>query len=987
MMRLLLTLLAALGFAWAFNSARADDAVPPAPTAMSDAAQPGPRQFGVRSGNVRIVIEAKEEAWVRVSDAQGALVFMRTMKPGESYRVPDRAGLVLDTGNAKGLLLRIDGKEAPNAVGMVRRGIALDADALLNGAATAVATAPAADPARMSGDEKPQEKAVAAAPASDPKTDDAAPVATGPAETTVTTTAETLAGLQPSPSIAATEGATRPSEPVVAAKDPDPPVPSREALSAPPVIAETPAIAEAKPDVTPKPEVAPTRAAANDAAPDTVSAPTPDDRDAVKAAPQQKIGPRHFAANRHDARIVITAEEPVWLRISDADGKVVFMRNMQPGDTYRVPNRPGLVLNSGNAKGLAIEVDGKPVPRLSGMVRRGIAFDPDSLASGAAVARKAPADAPAQVAAAVPQPLAPAQKADVVAPAVATVTAPETPQTKVPEPKTAEVARTDERPEETRAAPAGMLTATLPGPLPSAAPAPVEPIQPAVAPVISPPPSAPRKAAPAAHVAPAKPQHAAPPVVNDAVKPVALAAPKRAVERAEPAVTAAASVAPAGVISPSSSRIGLEINKGTLVRLSQPAATVFVADPEIADIQMKSAGLVYIFGRKAGETALYAVDERERVVLGTTLVVSHNVSRLRQTLRAVAPDADIDIISVDNSLILTGTVSSPVEAENIRAVAARFVPDPRALINQLRVVAPNQINLRVRVAEVSKETLKQFGINWESLARLGGNVLFGIGTGRDFITGNTFMREGSTNTLVAGYRNSSQDINAAIDALATEGLITVLAEPNLTALSGETASFLAGGEFPVPIAQSRESNSPASITVEFKTFGVGLAFTPHLLDAGRINLRVRPEVSQLSSAGAVTLSGFTIPALTTRRAETTVELGSGQSFVIAGLLQNNATQDISKVPLLGDLPVLGALFKSDRFRRNESELVIIVTPYIVRPVSANKIALPTDGYVAPSDVERILGAQSYKQQIPDSGETPRTKDGQGLVGPTGFQLD
>jgi pilus assembly protein CpaC len=177
------------------------------------------------------------------------------------------------------------------------------------------------------------------------------------------------------------------------------------------------------------------------------------------------------------------------------------------------------------------------------------------------------------------------------------------------------------------------------------------------------------------------------------------------------------------------------------------------------------------------------------------------------------------------------------------------------------------------------------------------------------------------------------------------------------------------------------------VSIEFKTFGVGLAFTPHLLDAGRINLRVRPEVSQLSTAGAVQLSGFSIPALTTRRAETTVELGSGQSFVIAGLLQNNSTQDVSKVPLLGDLPVLGALFKSDRFRRNESELVIIVTPYVVRPVSANRIAAPTDGFTAPSDVERILNGNSYRQQVPDNGEKPLPKDGQGLVGPSGFQLD
>lgn len=961
MMRLLLTLLAALGFVWAYSSARADEAIPrQAPAVVSDAAQPGPRQFGAKSGDARIVIEAREEAWVRVSHAQGALVFMRTMKPGESYRVPDRAGLVLDTGNAKGLLLRVDGKEVPDAVGMVRRGIALNPELLRDGAVAAAE--PEKAPAPVARDEKPAE---AVLPPSAPVAADVPTESPTSAETAVMAEAQA-------------------SEPVSHAKEIEPAVPPREALSAPP------AVVEAKPGIEPTattPPEAPAEPAADRA---TLSA------EAATGAPVQKSGPRHFAANRHDARIVIEAKEAVWLRIKDAAGKIVFMRNMQAGDTYRVPNQPGLVLDSGNAKGLSIEVDGKPVPRISGMVRRGIAFDPEALQSGA-VARAAPAEPQPQLAAAAPSPAAPT---DLSAPPPAAPVAPEPAQTAgasrsdavaPAEPglaasKTPELAETAKA-EEKRAAPAGMLTATLPGPLPTA-PAQVEPIAPAVAPVLAPVQSASRKAAPAAHVAPAAPQHAAPPVVTESVKPVALAAPKRAnAERAESAVTAAAATAPAGVISSSSSRIGLEINKGTLVRLSQPAATVFVADPEIADIQMKSPGLVYIFGRKAGETALYAVDDRERVVLGTTLVVSHNVSRLRQTLRAVAPDANIDVISVDNSLILTGTVHSPVEAENIRAVAARFVPDAKALINQLRVVAPNQINLRVRVAEVSKETLKQFGINWESIARLGGNVLFGVGVGRDFITGNTFMREGTTNTLFGGYRNSSQDINAAIDALATEGLITVLAEPNLTALSGETASFLAGGEFPVPIAQSRESNSPASITVEFKTFGVGLAFTPHLLDAGRINLRVRPEVSQLSTAGAVTLSGFTIPALTTRRAETTVELGSGQSFVIAGLLQNNSTQDISKVPLLGDLPVLGALFKSDRFRRNESELVIIVTPYIVRPVSANKIASPTDGFVAPSDVERILGAQTYKQQIPDSGETPRTKDGHGLVGPTGFQLD
>jgi pilus assembly protein CpaC len=801
--------------------------------------------------------------------------------------------------------------------------------------------------------------------------------------------AETSAAPQatPEPAIQTAQNAepvaqaeTKPAEPVAAAAAPEPPIPSRESLTASPVVAtaespkvEAPQLQTAEAPQEPKIETPePVKAAEVVAVPAAAAAPAAEEK-----AASAKTGPRHFAANRHDARVVIEAKEASWLRISDAEGKLVFMRNMQPGETYRVPNRAGLQLETGNAKGLAFEVDGKAVPPLAGMLRRSVSLDPDALTNGTAVAaRQEPAEKPKAAEVATAKPTA----ESVVAPDAPKPVAAAKPQSSAP------------KAEASDAAPNGLLTATLPGPLPSARPVDADPVVPAVAPVLNPPaaPTA-RKAAPAAHVAPAVPQHAAPSVKPDAVQPVALAAaPTRAAvaqdNRGSPLVTSANAVTPGGVISAATSRIGLEINKGTLVRLTQPAATVFVADPEIADIQMKSPGLVYVFGRKAGETALYAVDDRERVVLNTTLVVNHNVSRLRQALRAVAPDAEVDAISVDDSLILTGVVQTPVEAENIRAVAARFAPQPGALINQIRVVAPNQINLRVRIAEVSKETLKQFGINWESIARLGSNVLFGIGAGRDFITGGVIPRAGDVNTLALGYRNGSQDINAAIDALATEGLITVLAEPNLTALSGETASFLAGGEFPIPIAQGSSNNS-TSISVEFKTFGVGLAFTPNLLDAGRINLRVRPEVSQLSSAGAVTLSGFTIPALTTRRAETTVELGSGQSFVIAGLLQNNTTQDISKVPLLGDLPVLGALFKSDRFRRNESELVIIVTPYIVRPISANRIASPTDGYVAPSDVERILGGQSYKQQLPDNGEMPRTKDGQGLVGPTGFQLD
>jgi pilus assembly protein CpaC len=213
---------------------------------------------------------------------------------------------------------------------------------------------------------------------------------------------------------------------------------------------------------------------------------------------------------------------------------------------------------------------------------------------------------------------------------------------------------------------------------------------------------------------------------------------------------------------------------------------------------------------------------------------------------------------------------------------------------------------------------------------------------------------GKTSIALAGHL-LGLDIASAIDAAETDGLVTTLAEPNLTALSGETASFLAGGEIPIPIAQGL-----GQVSVEYKQYGVSLAFTPTVLSGGRISLRVRPEVSQLSSAGTVTLGGFSIPGIITRRAETTVELGSGQSFMIGGLLNNNVSNSTDKVPGIGALPIIGALFRSNSFRRQQTELVIVVTPYLVKPVDASQIKLPTDGYKAPNDADRWLLGTTFK---------------------------
>jgi pilus assembly protein CpaC len=459
------------------------------------------------------------------------------------------------------------------------------------------------------------------------------------------------------------------------------------------------------------------------------------------------------------------------------------------------------------------------------------------------------------------------------------------------------------------------------------------------------------------------------------------------------------------IVGPSSTHIDLETGKGRLIRLDHPASSVFIANPEIADIQVKSPSLVYIIGKAAGETSLFAVGDKDQVLLNAQIVVRHDLARLESALRELVPDGTVGVSTVNNSLVLSGIVFSAAKADDIRRIAAHFVPDKSQLINNVEVDAPNQVNLRVRIAEISRQTIKALGFNWENVFGPG-NFLLGLATGNPVLQAGALLAPGKAaqvaipqiqnpagtlpfltrtngvDNLVAGYQGGRTDLNVLIDALDKQGLVTVLAEPNLTALSGQTASFLAGGEFPVPVPG--ENNTT---TIQFKKFGVSLAFQATIGARDLISLKVKPEVSELSSAGAITLNSISVPALTTRRAETTIELGSGQSFAIAGLLQNNVTHDLQKFPWLGDVPVLGQLFRSDRFQRDESELVIIVTPYIVRPVSSKRLMAPTDGYQAPSDAERLISGASYRPQLVNRATPPLARSGSTLLGPVGFDLD
>jgi pilus assembly protein CpaC len=420
-----------------------------------------------------------------------------------------------------------------------------------------------------------------------------------------------------------------------------------------------------------------------------------------------------------------------------------------------------------------------------------------------------------------------------------------------------------------------------------------------------------------------------------------------------------------------SQHVLLSIGEGQMINLPRSVASVWTSNPKVADVYVNTPRQINLFGKDAGEATIIATAADGSVVYGANVRVNQNISSINDILRQAMPGSNISVTTVGQVAVLNGTVASPDDAaQALMLVRAALNPgvdvtkDNAPLnivpISRLKVATPLQVTLKVRIAEVNRSVLKQMGVNLLTQDSTSG-FHFGIAQGGGIHIADptkpgdvtSVIRNAVGSTLIGGGKLFGLDILGSLDIAADDGLATILAEPNLTALSGETASFLAGGEFPIPVSQSL-----GAVTIEYKQYGVGLAFTPVVLADGRISMRVRPEVSQLSDAGSVKLNGFTVPALTTRRAETTVELGSGQSMMIAGLLQNTANNSIDKAPFLGDIPVLGALFRSTHFQKQETELVVIVTPYLVRPVSG-QLATPIDGYRVPDDVQRDFLGQTF----------------------------
>lgn len=450
-------------------------------------------------------------------------------------------------------------------------------------------------------------------------------------------------------------------------------------------------------------------------------------------------------------------------------------------------------------------------------------------------------------------------------------------------------------------------------------------------------------------------------------------------------VSAPAQQASAQATQNTNNSIDLSVGRGRLINLPAPMADVFVANDEVADVQVRSGRQLYIFGKKPGETSIYATDAGGRVVFSTVARVGNNIETIDQMLALAMPEAKITSNTMNGFVLLTGTVQSPDDVAEAERLVQAFVGEQTKVLSRLRTATPLQVNLQVRIAEVNRSLVKEISGNVLSRDRDGamgngflGSIVRGRSPGTILYPGEgeppvppgskvySFTVPSGTNSFGAAGRLFGMDLMASLDLGERSGMVVTLAQPNLTAISGETADFLAGGEFPIPIP-----GNFAGTTIEYRKYGVSLAYTPTVLSNGRISLRVRPEVSELSTEGAIQMDGFQIPALTIRRAETTVELGSGESFMIAGLMNNRSIGAIDKVPGLGDVPILGTLFKSDSFRRGETELVIVVTPYLVNPVSANDIKLPTDAFQNPNDLTRLLLNQSSDGVT--GGERPKPR--------------
>ncbi len=431
----------------------------------------------------------------------------------------------------------------------------------------------------------------------------------------------------------------------------------------------------------------------------------------------------------------------------------------------------------------------------------------------------------------------------------------------------------------------------------------------------------------------------------------------------------------------------LPLNKAAIVELPQAAADVLVSQPSVVDAVVRSPRRVYLLGLATGQTNAFFFDAQGRQILNLEIVVERDMDALAELYSRVMPESRIEVEAVNDNVVLRGVVQSASEAANASDLAGRFVGNPEFVINMLTVRDPEQVMLKVRIVEMQRQLLKQLGVSATGTFNLSDAAV-------RLASSNAIATTGGLNTTARKVNTGDLDVlDTSLQAFESNGLVRVLAEPNLTAISGESARFLAGGEFPVPVGQDN-----GVISIEFKEFGVGLGFTPLVLSKGRINLKISTEVSEITTEnsffvpGATTVddqgnftttAGLSIPGLSVRRANTVVELPSGGSMVMAGLLQEDMRSTIEGIPGMKDVPVLGQLFRSRNYANNETELVIIVTPYLVKSTHESNLVDPTEGFVPASDAETILlGKLVSTYGLAGAGVNEAS-----LQGPMGFILD
>jgi len=428
--------------------------------------------------------------------------------------------------------------------------------------------------------------------------------------------------------------------------------------------------------------------------------------------------------------------------------------------------------------------------------------------------------------------------------------------------------------------------------------------------------------------------------------------------------------------------LSLPRGKSAIIELPVDVRDILITNPAVADAVLRSPRRIYVLGMTSGQTDAILFDASGRRILSLNIRVDADAGALAATINRVLPGSRVKVESLGDSVILTGMVQNPIDAERAGQIALRYVAKPEQVLNMLSVAGKDQVMLKVRIVEVQRSVIKQLGVNLNAVLQQGSGSIT-IGQGANFSV-NGALPGGAT--IGGSYINALDTLTGSIRAFERVGLVRTLAEPNLTAVSGEAARFLAGGEYPVPVNQD---NSSGSVTVEYKPFGVGLAFTPVVLSGGRISLKISTEISELTTQGAFTLGGgasntsLTIPALTVRRAETSVELPSGGSMMIAGLIQQQTRENLDALPGAGSIPVLGSLFRSRDYLSGDTEMVVLVTAYLVDPNNPGAFQTPADGLRFANDAETILfGKLNKTVQAPPGANAGRT-----WQGPIGYVIE